>query len=74
MPSSNRHKNITCLSPFRFISSSHLNVWEKPMRKFSLLLITSLALMLSACNDDNDSDNSSPTTPPTSNCKMHCAP
>ncbi|WP_171951577.1 hypothetical protein [Acinetobacter baumannii] len=37
-------------------------------------LITSLALMLSACNDDNDSDNSSPTTPPTSNCKMHCAP
>ncbi|EPA9106335.1 hypothetical protein Q5M49_17395 [Acinetobacter nosocomialis] len=43
------------------------------MRKFSLLLITSLALMLSACNDDNNSDNSSPT-PPTSNCKMHCAP
>ncbi|UAA84913.1 hypothetical protein H2787_17140 [Acinetobacter baumannii] len=37
-------------------------------------LITSLALMLSACNDDNNSDNSSPTTPPTSNCKMHCAP
>ncbi|MDC4558635.1 hypothetical protein NQ760_10035 [Acinetobacter baumannii] len=74
MPSSNRHKNITCLSPFRFISSSHLNRLEQPMRKFSLLLITSLALMLSACNDDNDSDNSSPTTPPTSNCKMHCAP
>ncbi|MEF0206968.1 hypothetical protein ACOUDP_08720 [Acinetobacter baumannii] len=44
------------------------------MRKLSILLITSLALMLSACNDDNDSDNSSPTTPLTSNCKMHCAP
>ncbi|MEQ1344730.1 MULTISPECIES: lipoprotein [Acinetobacter] len=44
------------------------------MRKISLLFITSLALMLSACNDDNNSDNSSPTTPPTSNCKMHCAP
>ncbi|WP_279723054.1 hypothetical protein [Acinetobacter baumannii] len=44
------------------------------MRKLSILLITSLALMLSACNDDNDSDNSLPTTPPISNCKMHCAP
>ncbi|EOC8660930.1 hypothetical protein ACUTA3_16600 [Acinetobacter baumannii] len=44
------------------------------MRKLSILLIASLALMLSACNDDNNSDNSSPTTPPTSNCKMHCAP
>ncbi|MCU4425338.1 hypothetical protein [Acinetobacter sp. WU_MDCI_Abxb74] len=74
MPSSNRHKNITCLSLLGFISSSHLKRLEKMMRKLSLLLITSLALMLSACNDDNDSDNSSPTTPPTSNCKMHCAP
>ncbi|MDD9315334.1 hypothetical protein [Acinetobacter lactucae] len=74
MPSSNRHENITCLSLLHFISSSHLNRLEKPMRKLSLLFITSLALMLSACNDDNDSDNSSPTTPPTSNCKMHCAP
>ncbi|RQL55098.1 hypothetical protein BJI64_08355 [Acinetobacter baumannii] len=33
IPSSNRHKNITCLSPFRFISSSHLNRLEKTNAK-----------------------------------------
>ncbi|KCX14562.1 hypothetical protein J723_3167 [Acinetobacter sp. 1264765] len=33
MPSSNRHKNITCLSLLHFISSSHLNRLEKTNAK-----------------------------------------
>ncbi|WP_286377972.1 hypothetical protein [Acinetobacter sp. R933-2] len=44
------------------------------MKSLFLILATSCCLMLSGCNDDNDSDSSQTPNPPVSNCKMHCAP
>ncbi|MBH2002052.1 MAG: hypothetical protein I8H98_07275 [Moraxellaceae bacterium] len=47
------------------------------MRNLLLALLTSSCFLLSACNDSDNGDNNNPTPnpkPPTSNCKIHCAP
>ncbi|WP_262558061.1 hypothetical protein [Acinetobacter bereziniae] len=42
------------------------------MRNFLLIAVTSLSVLLSACNDDNN--ETSTTNPPATTCKVHCAP
>ncbi|MDR6543196.1 hypothetical protein [Acinetobacter bereziniae] len=42
------------------------------MRNFLLIAVTSLSVLLSACNDDNN--ETSMTNPPAPTCKVHCAP
>ncbi|MCS4300060.1 MULTISPECIES: hypothetical protein [Acinetobacter] len=42
------------------------------MRNFLLILVTSLSVLLSACNDDNESSKTNPQPPAA--CKVHCAP
>lgn len=44
------------------------------MRSFLVILITSMSVLLSACNDDEKNNNSEPNTAPVAQCKTHCAP
>ncbi|WP_262476294.1 hypothetical protein [Acinetobacter courvalinii] len=47
------------------------------MRNFFLALLAGSCLLLSACNDSDSGDNNNAQPepkPPTSSCKMHCAP
>ncbi|WP_302476103.1 hypothetical protein [Acinetobacter sp. Marseille-Q1618] len=44
------------------------------MRNIFLVLITSMSMLLSACNDDNDDHSTTPQPPKPSTCKAHCAP
>ncbi|WP_258170013.1 MULTISPECIES: hypothetical protein [unclassified Acinetobacter] len=43
------------------------------MRLLSLTFLLSLGFLLSACNNDEDSQSNSPPSPQPS-CKVHCAP
>ena len=43
------------------------------MRVFLILLMMSTAVLLSACNSDDDGQSVQPSEPQP-NCKMHCAP
>lgn len=44
------------------------------MRVFLMLLVMSSAVLLSACNGDDEDVSSGQPMPPKPNCKMHCAP
>lgn len=44
------------------------------MRSFLVILITSMSVLLSACNDNEKNNESEPNTSPEVQCQTHCAP
>jgi hypothetical protein len=70
-----RHEIAIKASPYCHwdcIDYGYLYFMDSTMRNFLLITVTSLSVLLSACNDDNN--ETSTTNPPAPTCKVHCAP
>ncbi len=70
-----RHEIAIKTSPYchwDHIDYGYIYFMDRTMRNFLLIAVTSLSVLLSACNDDNNETSKTNTPAPT--CKVHCAP
>lgn len=70
-----RHEIAIKTSPYchwDHIDYGYIYFMDRTMRNFLLIAVTSLSVLLSACNDDNN--ETSTTNLPAPTCKVHCAP